>query len=127
MEEELCIFNLREDINKLKAAISVILSVLDSDNNLNDEIDKLHIFKKTIWEESDDHHMQMKASEENYLKTQLEAYDKLFMHNLIVPLNFSHLETEMPSSKVNPPFARSRLDELCQNIESLTKRVHAID
>lgn len=55
MEEELCIFNLREDINKLKAAMSIILSVLDSDNNLEYEIDRLQIFKKTIWDESEDH------------------------------------------------------------------------
>lgn len=29
MENELCIFQIREDLNKLKAAVSVIISVLD--------------------------------------------------------------------------------------------------
>lgn len=52
---------------------------------MKEEIDKVHIFKKTIWDESSQHNKDMRVKEENCLHNQLETYDKLFLD-----YDFSH-------------------------------------
>lgn len=78
MEQELEIVGIREDINKLKATVAVLLSVLEENKNLREEIKKLHLYKKTVWDENKEIDMQMKGFEEQHLQEHLKTYDELF-------------------------------------------------
>lgn len=77
-EEELDIFKIKDDINKLKAGMSVLLSTYNHSEMMVEDTQKVFLHKKTLWNEDNLELEKVRMKEADHLKAYLENYDKLF-------------------------------------------------
>lgn len=78
-EEELDIFKIKDDINKLKASVSVLLSTHQHNDLMVEDIQKVFLHKKTLWNDDNLEIEKIRQKEADHLKAYLENYDKLFV------------------------------------------------